>query len=76
MPVSNTRTALYVRCYAEDSRYWDDGIGYVVAAETIEAIERYIEHLPWKEHPYQTFYVDKLFTNFIHDITLATEIDD
>lgn len=75
MPTRN-QTSIYVRCYASDPKYWDDGIGYVVAAESLDAIERYIEHLPWREHPYQTFHIDKMFTNFIHDITLANEIDD
>lgn len=67
---------IYIRCYAQDDKCWDDGIGYVIAADEVDVIERYVENIPWKQHPYQTFYVDKLYTNLVYDITLATEIDD
>lgn len=67
---------LYIRCYAQDDKCWDDGIWYVIVSDSEEKIEQYVENIPWKQHPYSTYYVDKLYTNFVYDLTLATELDE
>lgn len=67
---------VYIRCYALDDRYWDDGIGFTIASDAIDKIDKYMEVSPWKVHPYQTFYIDELYDGLTVDITLPSEISD
>lgn len=73
--MSNT---LYVRFYASDSRYWDDSVGHVIAAETVDILNKHVEHCAWKEHPYETYEIDlgnpKIY--FYGNLYEAKETDD
>lgn len=68
---------MVIRCYATNLDCWDDGIGHVIAAESTDIIDKYVEHLPWAQHPYQTFYIEtkKTITKYYGDIVLCNEID-
>lgn len=46
---------MVIRIYASSVKCWDDGIGYVIAGESEESIDRYVKHTKWSEHPHQTF---------------------
>lgn len=69
---------MYIRFYASSYNCWDDGIGYVILAESEDKLERYTENLPWNQHPYQTFYVD--MTDIVHyfrkDVVMANEVNE
>lgn len=68
---------MYIRCYSEYYDHWDDGIGVVVVAENEDALDKYAEQMPWKNHPNQTFYIEVPFRMlpYTAEIMVANELE-
>lgn len=51
-----------MRCYALDCNCWDDGIGYVISADSIEKLDKAVKYTHWSTHPYQQFVIAEVNT--------------
>lgn len=46
---------MFIRLYAVDDSWFDDGMGYVILGNSLDAIDEYVKNQPWAQHPKQTF---------------------